>query len=248
MKLLASIAALSLFASTHLIAGTILYNQAGVLSGYRATNSTAFTAAFDTAFDGTPILTSDFSNATQVMSADLVFVNVANRLSGLSATEQTNLQAFAATGKPVIMLGDNYLNFQTWNASILTPFGGVPFAFTANTPGLPFKVNDHPLTLGLDVLPDTVNPGTIFSGGFPLWKSDYSPNPYTVGALFGPSDNVLILLELGPLNNTTLATNMGSWASTLGSTNNAVPSPSSISLFAAAGLLALARRRRVTLR
>lgn len=219
---------------------TILYNPSGVLSGYKADNSTAFTTAFDTAFAGTAESTADFSNLAQVMSADAIFVNIRGAISSLSSTEQSNLSAFAATGKPLMILGDNYNGFSTWNASVLTPFGGTNYAFSANTYGSVVKVNDHPLTAGLDVLPDTNNPGTIQTGGYALWQSTYSYNPYPVGALFGPANNVLILLELGPLNNSTLGSNMGGWAK---DTASAVPEPASLGLLAIGSIAFMARPR-----
>lgn len=218
---------------------TIMYNPAGVLSGYKAANSTAFTNAFDAAFSGTAVSTADFTDLAQVMAADAIFVNIRGAISSLSITEQTNLQSFAATGKPLMILGDNHLNFGTWNASVLSPFGGTNYAYSANTLGVVVKVNDHALTAGLDILPDTNNPGTIQTGGFPLWQSTYSWNPYPVGALFGSEQNVLILLELGPLNNVTLGGNMGGWAK---STALAIPEPSSAILLVTAVMAVMMRR------
>lgn len=59
---------------------------------------------------------SDFSDLDQLLSFDAVWVNTDDRNLTLSATEHSNLQSFAATGRPLALFGENEV-WDTWNQS-----------------------------------------------------------------------------------------------------------------------------------
>lgn len=226
-------------------AATILFNTAGVSSGYNTANSSAFTSFFDAAFSGTKVAVANYENLAQVLAADFIFVNIRSNASPLNATEKANLLAYAATGKPMAMLGDNHNNFGAWNEAILSPFGGDDLDYFGNINGTSVRLVVNTLTANLATLPGLVNPGVIETGGKGLWRSAMAGTAFPIAALFGPSDNVVIMLDINTLNHATTAQNfggnLGAWANqTLESIP--VPAPTVAGGIGLCSLLAFRRR------
>jgi hypothetical protein len=96
--------------------GAVLVSQSTVSSiGYGRTAYTQMTGELDAATGTGITVAADFSNAAQVAAADALW-------DTLSAAEVTNLTAFIATGKRVVMIGD-HVDWTVWNNSSLGVVG-----------------------------------------------------------------------------------------------------------------------------
>src|SRR5690349_580912 len=83
---------------------------------------------------------------TNLSNYDAVWVDAANGSDTLSATEVSKLQAFAATGKRVFLIGEN-AGWTVWDNSILSVVGDSFDAQAASTTYAPAIT--HPLTNGI---------------------------------------------------------------------------------------------------
>lgn len=82
-----------------------------------------FTAALQVATENQVYFADDFSNLPQMLSYDALLLQLRNENDVLTAAEASNLQAFIAAGRRVLLIGENY-NWTTWDSSILSVVGG----------------------------------------------------------------------------------------------------------------------------
>jgi len=135
----------------------------------------------------------DFNDASQVSSADALWIDVGPAFSSggndLSASEITNISDFIASGRRVVMIGEN-ASFTEWNNSILGIVGGTFFGF-ANSAGSLSVIADTPITAGfttLDYNPQNSGVANPAPNATQLFDQNFA-------ALWGTSQNVLIVLD-----------------------------------------------------
>lgn len=162
----------------------------------------ALNAATSNSFDTAP----NFENLSQVLTYDALWLDVRGTVDTLTVSEYNNIQSFIATGKRVVMIGENS-SWTAWNQQIVGMNGGSYGGLEAN--GAANSVISNELTNGAPTL-DLPTAGVVSSGGTAL----YDPNFAT---LWG--DNVLTVLDInifadgfwGNANNGIFATNVANW-------------------------------------
>jgi len=189
--------------------------------GYGLSDWTGMTLALNNAFGAGNITVSKASldNLGYLLSFDRLWITPPKPGGSLSSLEIANLRAFIATGRGVIMVGENN-NWSAWNASILQSVGGTYTGLeTSDTPLTP--VLTHPLTAGVPLL--TTDGDGLAVGGTPLFNEN-------VATLWGDQQNVLSLLSISVIDdyfpgvrNEAFKVNMAEWLV-------AVPEPSSLAI------------------
>lgn len=223
----------------HLLVSTGLGNYAAnQYGGSRWSNMTSF---INTAFSGGSVTTTTtIDNSVYVLGFDRLWVD--QRLGPtLSANEIASISAFAATGRRMVLVGENN-NWSVWNNQLAAIVGGSvvgpdcvfsPFATAVA----------HPLTTGVTAVEEVC--GQSMSGGTSLFTGR------GVATLWGANQNVLVWLDsnmqediyLARADNQQFASNVATWLA--GGNIAVVPEPSTYALVAA-GLLAMvvvSRRR-----
>jgi hypothetical protein len=230
-----------------LSAGTLLVNQVTPYDGYGygLGSWTGMTDDLNTAFGAANITVSGspLTNLANLLSFDRLWITARQPGDpGLSATEIANVEAFIATGRRVVLIGENNA-WTSWNNSILATVGGTYSGSVTNNTLTPALV--HPLTAGVNSL-NTIADG-IAVGGTPLFSQN-------VATLWGES--VVSLLSVNVIDDTTGAlpdnpqfkTNLATWLA--GSPGAQVPEPGTISLLSLGALVlgsTLRRRKRCTM-
>lgn len=195
------------FTATNVLAESVLgTTQTHSNYGYGGAVWSTMTAALDTATNNSFDTVADFENLSLMLTYDALWLDVRDTSDTLTATEYSNIQAFIATGKRVVMIGENN-SWTGWNQQIVGMNGGSYAGQTAS--GTANSVISNALTNGA---PTVYLPagGVVASGGTAL----YFPNFAT---LWG--DNVLTILDVNvfendslPLeNNSVFATNVANW-------------------------------------
>ncbi|BDQ34998.1 hypothetical protein [Pseudodesulfovibrio portus] len=197
--------------------------------GYGAPGYANWTGALNTATSNNVQVAANFENYAQMLSYDALLLDVRDMSAVLSATEVSNLTSYIATGRRVLMMGENY-HWTTWDSSVLGVVGGT-YDPTVST-GTAIPVVAHELTQGIA----GVHPqgGGMASGGVSLFDMPFAH-------LWGDG-NVLTLMDTGILDdwygeyldNPAFAVNVAEWLA--GSTPT--PIPGAIWLFGS-GLLGL---------
>lgn len=224
-------------------AGTLLVNQQDPYIGsygYGLDRWVAFSAMLDAQFGATNI-TVQTSNLTDLLAYDSLMV-VPTDPGGshpvLDATEIANLQAFIATGRRVLLVGENDA-WTAWNNSILSAVGGSFAGELSVVEGDLAPVLVHPLTAGVSLLRYRVD--GLATGGTSLFDMN-------LATLWGAGQNTLSVLSsniiedyyFGISDNTAFATNMAAWLD--GADTGQVPEPASY-LLAGLGMALVAIRR-----
>jgi hypothetical protein len=165
-------------------AATLLISQTGgdYPYGYNS-NWASMTLAINSAV--TVTVTSDFSNLAQMNSYDAIWLDQRGTTGTLSATEISNIQSFIATGKRVVLMGENSA-WTPWNNQLMSIVGGTYVGqVSGNSPLTPVITNA--LTAGIS----TVQPyawGNV-TGGTPLFSGNFA-------TLWGAGQNVLVILDV----------------------------------------------------
>lgn len=158
---------------------------------------------------------------------------------GLSAVEQANLLAFIASGKRVVIFGENNA-WTAWNNSFLTILGGSFSGVDTGGETITTAVV-HPVTDGIPSI--RAGDDGIAAGGTSLFSKN-------VVTLWGTNQNVITVLSLGMIddssdgffpNNQAFKENLAQWLAA--DAVEPVPEPSSCWLVAIGLAGALARYR-----
>ena len=108
-------------------AGSVLVRD-GQYGGYGYGNSQwgNMTAAMDTATGGNVTVTANLLNLANMLTYDALWVDIIGVGATLGAAEINNIAAYIATGRCVVMIGENS-NWSGWNSQI-TALGGGSYA------------------------------------------------------------------------------------------------------------------------
>ncbi len=183
-------------APARLGAVTLLVNQPAPYGGYGYGLSwwDGMTADLDDAFGAGNITvsTSPLDNLSYLMSFDRLWLS--ERMddgSKLSALEIAYIEAFIATGRRVVLVGENS-SWTDWNISILQTVGG---SYAGNDVGdaILNPVIAHPLTAGVtDVV---ARADGLTEGGTPVFDQN-------IVTLWGGSQNVVTMLSVNIIDDT----------------------------------------------
>ncbi len=202
--------------------------------GYGFSNTDYFSAAVDGAFESVT-MTASLSDLGQVMSYDALLVDQRWRYGSLTAAEMSNLEAFIATGKKVVIFGEKVEGswWQTWNNQVMQVAGG-QLDIASSQDILNVVGSDAILTQGVDSV-RTVGAATV-KGGTSFFEQNFA-------TLWG--GNVLTVMDTDVVDdrywneqdNATFSGNIATWLAA------PVPAPSSAMGLGLVGLAALRRRR-----
>ena len=197
-----------------------------------------FTAAIDEAFSNQVTVVPDFNDLEQMLSHDALLLDLRLPTDTLGATEVANISTFAATGRRVLLMGDNDF-FGAWNSQILAIVGGT---YAGEYDGIATRLVLNDITSDVPTL-DIPLGGTVGMavGGTEL----YEPNFAT---MWKDNLNVLTVLDANVwedrlwdvTNGGTFGTNVARWLA-------GVPEPTSALLAIMSATIAIAsthRRRR----
>ena len=201
------------------------------------------TAALDGATSGQVHVVDALDSLDYMLGYESLWADF-RQLGGRFGTRDiVNIQAFAALGRRVVMIGENPSVAEGWNTDIINAASGFLSPGQAS-PGTAVPIPLHYLTEGISsvTLPST---GTA-RGGFALFDTNFA-------TLWGPDLNVLTVLDVnifnenhrGNLDNARFGENVVQWVTYQdGQAPAPVPEPSSILLTTSGVAVTLARMRR----
>lgn len=183
--------------------------------GYGDTRWDNFSAEIDRWFTEVDIVP-QFNDLSLMLEYDALLVQLRTFTSTLSPTEVANLQAYIATGRKVMLIGENS-TFATWSRSVLSVVGA---PFVGEGGGIFNVANPHPiLTDGVSTLDMPTYCG-VTSGGYSLFDTNFA-------TLWGDpnEENVLTVLDVNIMEDdrwtvrdaAKFAANMAEWLGTGGS-------------------------------
>ncbi|MFW5653568.1 MAG: hypothetical protein ACOC0P_05940, partial [Planctomycetota bacterium] len=152
--------------------------------GYGDTRWDNFSAEIDSRFDQvdiTPVL----DNLSLMLEYDAVVVQLRPFTATLSTTEANNLADYIATGRKVMMFGEN-ASFTTWSQSILNVVGGT---FNGEGSGILTVANPDPILTNNVTALDMPTYCGVALGGTSLFTQNFA----TLWSGAG-NDNVLTVL------------------------------------------------------
>lgn len=170
-------------------ATSILVSQSTGELGYGYGNSawTNFTNALDTASGNGVVVVSDFTNLGQMLAYDALLLDQRWTSGALLAGEADNIAAFIATGRRVLMMGENDF-WTSWNNQILSIVGG---SYGSEYFGYSTSLLAHPLTTGVNTVYLPVAGRAV--GGTALFNQNFA-------TLWG-AGNVLTVLDVNVWSN-----------------------------------------------
>lgn len=180
--------------------------------GYGDVRYDNFSAELDARFASVTIIT-DLTDLNEMLQYDAIMVQIREWTAVLSSQESTNLSAYVATGRRVLMMGENNL-WTGWNNSLLAVVGGSYSGREGD--GVMTVLNPYsPLTDNVTSvdLPD----GGLALGGLSLFNTNFA----TVWSGDG-TENVVSMLDVNvfeddrwnTLDGGQFATNVTQWLST----------------------------------
>jgi hypothetical protein len=220
-----------------------VYDEIYVGGRSRNTTTTALQSTFAGHLGATPTLT----DLSAMLQYDALWVDQRYK-STPTAGELANLVAYANTGRRMVVVGEN-ATWGGWNAAVLGAFGGTEgsWNYGYDTPGCRLSgtstVLAHALTAGVAKV--DMECGGFAMGGTSLFD-------YGVATLWGPSLNVLVVLDANVFDDRYMTQydgvrfeqNVVGW---LAGASTTAPEPATFALLGT-GLLALGgiatRRRR----
>ncbi|MGZ8468445.1 MAG: PEP-CTERM sorting domain-containing protein [Gemmatirosa sp.] len=147
------------------------------------------TGAINTAFGGAAnVEVLDALTDPDLAGVDALWLDLRRQTNTLSIAERSVFEQFVATGRRVVVIGEN-IGWQTWNASFLAPLGG---SFGGQQAGVLGVALAHPLTDGLVTGFRTSGAGRA-NGGTSLFTAN-------VATLWGSTQNVLTILDASALD------------------------------------------------
>ena len=220
------------------VEGAVLVSSPHYLDyGYGDSYWDNFSSALNTATGGSVALTSNFENLAQMLGYDALLLQARQAGGGtgglLSATEVSNLSAFMATGRRVVMMGENN-NWTAWNQQILGIVGGT---FVGNVSGIAVAIVANDITASAWTVSITV--GGVESGTALGGTGLYSKNFATLW-----NDNVLTVLDVNvwsdgswsSYDNGQFGTNVANW---LAAPAAVIPEPSTFLIWSLLGGLGI---------
>ena len=206
------------------LADSLLVSQStGFLGyGYGFPRWSIFNADIDAQFDDVQT-TSDFSNLAQVLAADAIMLDQRWDNGVLGAAEAANITAFAATGRRVLLFGENDA-FLPWNNQILSIVDGT---YNNETSGLTVPVAIEPTLLA-----GVSSVGLVYAGQANVSVGSTALFDQNFATLWRAEQNVLTVLDVNVmdddyanvLDNAVFANNIAVWLGT------PVPEPAAIAI------------------
>jgi len=238
-----ALTASALVISTSINASSILvahgFSGAEPDNGYGGNSWVNMTNALDAAGSSVDVA-EDFSDLSQMLNYDALWLSTRRSSNVLSEIEINNITSFIATGRRVVLNGENGYWWGDWNDSILATVGGSSIRYESDTHRQNTVVSNS-LTDGVNAI--QLGTGGIAIGGTALFES----NSIT---LWGESNNVVSMLDVNLcadnywdyVDNAQFCGNLASWTA---SSVSAVPVPAAVWLFGSGliGLMGVARRK-----
>lgn len=214
-------------------AGTLYVSQRDVLPGTGYGNWSGLTSALNSAF-GPGAITVGTGLIGDLSGYSALWIQAPKAGdAGLTPAEQATVMAFLATGRRVVMVGENF-SWLDWDNSILATVGGSYGGFLQGS-FLLTPVVTHPVTFG--ILTVSASDDGLANGGTALFSEN-------VVTLWGSQQNAISVLSIGMLDDTSqgggtagnkqLKTNLAVWLASTDTT--AVPEPGTV-VMAGLGLL-----------
>ncbi len=222
-------------------ATSILVSQSTGISGYGYGYSawTNFTNALDTASGNGVDVVSNFTDLSLMLTYDALLLDQRWTSGSLQAGEAANIATFIATGKRVLMMGENN-SWTSWNNGILSIVGG---SYGSEYEGDTSSTLAHPLTAGVNTVYLPTAGRAV--GGTALFDQNFA-------TLWG-AGNVLTVLDVNVLSNFSwntedngiFATNVANWLAEKPSVppiSDPIPEPATLTLLGL-GMAGIAYRR-----
>ena len=169
---------------------------------YGGGNWPEMTAAIDSACNTVTVLP-DATDLTAMLQHDGLWLDQRWTAGSLSATEASNLADYIATGRPVVMIGEN-ASWTSWNNQILGLVGG---SHAGEADGPQDVTGGSALINGVTQV--NVSAAGVAAGGSPLfvnnWSTEFGANVVTILEVNAQSQN------WNDLDNATFFNNVASW-------------------------------------
>jgi len=228
-----------LVAMGNVYAGSVLVREGELASyGYGHSSWTNMTAELDTATGGNVTVTANLLNLADMLNYDALWVDLIN--TTLPAAETNNIAAYIATGRCVVMIGENYL-WTGWNAQITAlgggSYGGAWLTGSTNTALV------HDLTAGVSDI--WVQAGGIAVGGTSLFDDNVATLWHGGTMLSILDTNIFDDAYWGNQDNAVFARNTAQGIANCGGGQD-IPEPTTLVMLALAGAGLALRKRLVS--